>query len=667
MAKSNSRLKISPYVAKQIPSSLRETSLKDILKKYYEWAERELPYGAIDYIKITNAGSGYTTAPTVTITGTNEQGFPILITDANYATAQAVLNDTGGVAYIKVIASGFDYNTATVTITGDGTGATAEARINTAYGTFQERIAKILQLRDVDHTDDKLLAETFKREFFQNIQIGGPNATEARRLLVKLIKHFYGAKGAVKAFKFLFRVLFNEDVQISYPYPKDANYLTVGAVYNDKPFLRLSETGYVQSISLSAQGTYTSAPTVNITGDGTGALAVAIYDPVNSNIQRIDMVNPGHGYTTASVSFTGGGETVPAVASATVRTAASTFHEVSTLQSAVIRGSISGASAIVENYYLTEQNGVDILHLNLTNLVGIFRSGEEVYYGADAYVDSDIAKRAAIYSVASAWTVVNGGAGYSPNDVLPVAAHNGGFGLSAYVAQTDSTTGAILSIFINDPGYDYNPANPPVLTLVSPANITISPSGMGYLQKRVPENAATGTDLLVRTKEYTYQITSSNTIDLWKDTVKKVVHPAGMNFISVIQFLSEGNDIGIDGGALNSTTAPGSLLRAGNIRNGLDLQLMIELEQDEGNDEYWYWYLDQLDVPDEVVAPGTENNDIPLEWFLKLDMPLIIVSTNEYGDIGAIVETIVAINGWTNNSSVLVPWTNNSAAVVIWY
>ena len=66
-----------------------------------------------------------------------------------------------------------------------------------------------------------------------------------------------------------------------------------------------SSTG-VDAIDITNPGyDYVDAPTITITGDGTGATAVA--EIVNGRITSITMTNRGTGYTSALVSITGGG------------------------------------------------------------------------------------------------------------------------------------------------------------------------------------------------------------------------------------------------------------------------------------------------------------------------------------------------------------------------
>ena len=91
-------------------------------------------YGCIDIIyhktgntiEILDAGTGYTSTPTVTITG-----------DGFGATAVAVI-DRGRIQRIDVTNTGIDYNRAVVTITGGGGfGASALALIDTKVGKLR--------------------------------------------------------------------------------------------------------------------------------------------------------------------------------------------------------------------------------------------------------------------------------------------------------------------------------------------------------------------------------------------------------------------------------------------------------------------------------------------------------------------------------------------------
>jgi hypothetical protein len=80
-------------------------------------------YSGISSISVTNSGSGYTQSPTVTITG-----------DGTGATAEAVIVN-GKIEKINVTKRGINYTRAIVTITGgNGSGASAIAVIDARTG-----------------------------------------------------------------------------------------------------------------------------------------------------------------------------------------------------------------------------------------------------------------------------------------------------------------------------------------------------------------------------------------------------------------------------------------------------------------------------------------------------------------------------------------------------
>jgi hypothetical protein len=99
---------------------------------------------------------------------------------------------------------------------------------------------------------------------------------------------------------------------------------TNDSFYSSPDFTMVDETGVsrqcffeeipssftgVESISVTIPGyNYTSTPTVEIIGDGTGATAVA--NIVNGKLSSVTVLTPGIGYTTAAVRITGGGGTL---------------------------------------------------------------------------------------------------------------------------------------------------------------------------------------------------------------------------------------------------------------------------------------------------------------------------------------------------------------------
>lgn len=76
-----------------------------------------------------------------------------------------------------------------------------------------ERSRRLIDQRDIDKTLDEFVSY-FSNEYLHNI----PNNILAdKRKLIKRINEFYRAKGSEKSYKLLFRILFNEDVDFYYP------------------------------------------------------------------------------------------------------------------------------------------------------------------------------------------------------------------------------------------------------------------------------------------------------------------------------------------------------------------------------------------------------------------------------------------------------------------
>ena len=71
----------------------------------------------------------------------------------------------------------------------------------------------LLDYRDIDDTIDQFLAN-FKEEFLVNF----PSITAAnKRFMIKNIKDFYESKGSTRGMQLLFRLLFNEDIEVYDP------------------------------------------------------------------------------------------------------------------------------------------------------------------------------------------------------------------------------------------------------------------------------------------------------------------------------------------------------------------------------------------------------------------------------------------------------------------
>ncbi len=226
--------------------------------------------GAITAITVTTPGSGYTSAPLVSITGLGIDG-----------AATAVVDYSGVVTAINVDAAGGGFSSPVATISGGGATSDATAVV---YGGV-----------DVVAVTDPGLGYTFP-----TVEFGLPNDPNG----LQASGHAdMDANGSITA------------VIVDSPGSGYSAAPTVtihnGDVGNPAPFLPggfsavASSTLAVQSVALLTFGAgYTSVPSVLITdslGTGSGALASAVITTSGGSVTSITVDNPGSGYMTPGI------------------------------------------------------------------------------------------------------------------------------------------------------------------------------------------------------------------------------------------------------------------------------------------------------------------------------------------------------------------------------
>lgn len=355
-------------------------------------AETTSYYKKVVSITITDAGSGYDSAPNVIINGTsfNDAGF----TDAK---ATAVITN-GFVTAINVVQGGSIYTSPpSVVLTGGNPDNPASAtavvvNIDSIYGDFKNSLSYLIanqlpdyvrnefpqfvlflekyyefldqegqvnnvllnadKFSDINRTLDTFLP-AFKQQYLQQF----PDSSSLNdRTLVKFIRDFYESKGSEKSVKLLFRMLYDEEVEVLYPseqilIPSDGIWtrdLTVKFVVDDlpqNPFDLIGKTAKITYYKTVGSVTFLEDPDVIITDvrklayvyppvyqatilrndtteiliPGAGAVATAVLGsgPTAGKVVDVTVTNTGNGYYAAPVinfiSETGSGATARAV------------------------------------------------------------------------------------------------------------------------------------------------------------------------------------------------------------------------------------------------------------------------------------------------------------------------------------------------------------------
>ena len=94
-----------------------------------------------------------------------------------------------------------------------------------ADGNFQKTADDIDSNMFVEYADENFI-QFFVATIIPSIPSG---ALIDKKLLIRYAKEFYQSKGSEQSFKFLFRILYNQDVEVSYP--KNDIFRTSAAVY----------------------------------------------------------------------------------------------------------------------------------------------------------------------------------------------------------------------------------------------------------------------------------------------------------------------------------------------------------------------------------------------------------------------------------------------------
>lgn len=309
---------------------------------------------------------------------------------------------------------------------------------------------------DVDDTLDEFVAQ-FKKEYLLNFpeQLAISKATgqpvDARKL-IKNIKAFYRAKGTEKSYEFLFRILYDVDVEFYYP---------------KKDILRVSDGKWYEKNSLKV----------------TNRLGSRIFDVVGRIVYQ--------------------------------RNAA---------------GQIS-ASAKVTDVSVYQEGLYEVAELSIVGRNGTFLSERFISFD----VDSETFTELKIYSVVSSITVGNAGSGYAVGDKVVVTPASGDSGINATgVVALVNSTGGIRKIRIDSFGINYTKV--PTVAVQSlggsgfSGTATIGPvcQSDGYY---LNYDGRISTDKVLQDnhyyQEYSYTLKTEVVIDKYRETIRRLVHPAG--------------------------------------------------------------------------------------------------------------------------------------------
>lgn len=364
-----------------------------------------------------------------------------------------------------------------------------------------ELILQAGDYRSIERTTDDFI-QYFMKEFVPSIP---SNVLVSKDFLIQHIKDYYRAKGSEASYRFLFRIMFNDDVDFYYP---------------GRDILRASDGKWQIDKSILCTSTNDS------------------YELLNSRI---------------------------------------------------ITGQTSGASAIVENVVrYTDTQGIEVTEFFLSSISGSFVSGEYIV-GTDETDTITISEQ--IYPVISSATVVNAGASYIKNSSVPLRDRNGKFVANAKIKNVNSTGGVTALSFtsfaipLEDSNYGFDSnvgldSNLDSNTFQLNYYIDFSGKGNGAASasltigtiairdgRWINTDGQLSSDKVLQDnffyQDYSYVLKSNQPTSEYREAVKRSLHPAG-----TIMF----GQITIESDAISTTLN-------NEIQADRDIFVIVELDQ----------------------------------------------------------------------------------------
>ena len=215
----------SLFIESQIPQYIRDTYplFVSFIKQYYSYLDRSI--GQLIAIKVTNSGKNYSATPTV--------GIQIIDNVVGSTTYGQYISDTKGAVVTpvvkqgqltKIVVSGYgsgytDADAVKIVITDTkGSGAVAAPVVVNNLGNINQATKASVSVRDIDNEYD-LLTTYLTNEYIPNfpVNLHSNDVSVEVNKFVKFIKQFYGSKGTEDSLRFLYRILFNTDLNFYYP------------------------------------------------------------------------------------------------------------------------------------------------------------------------------------------------------------------------------------------------------------------------------------------------------------------------------------------------------------------------------------------------------------------------------------------------------------------
>ena len=393
-------------------------------------------------------------------------------------------------------------------------------------GKPYEIIGNLRNYFNIDKTVDDFL-QYFKTQFAKDV----PEAVFAnanKPHIIKRLRDFYRAKGSEKSFQFLFRLLYQEEIEFYYP-SIDMLRVSDGRYTKDK-ILRCVDTSGTSAIFNFTGGTITGG-----TSGAEGIVELVINEAIGSFVVSTIYLSKVVGTFTTNETVTDGTNTFTLDSMVIDYTITNTGNGYSVDDNIAVTG--GGAAATGAQFLVESLTTGSITTATIVSGGTGYVVGDKLTINNTDKLEIDgrtcsVLVKTVNSGVITAVEFEHNGSGYK---AFPTVS-GGGTGTGANITLSGSGVGGIKTLKIVNGGFHYQSI--PTLNFSAKGDGTATGIALIGSYENEANTRWIGDDGQISAANYiqdssyyqafSYEIKSGNTIDKWRSFVKRLVHPTGL-------------------------------------------------------------------------------------------------------------------------------------------
>lgn len=303
-----------------------------------------------------------------------------------------------------------------------------------------------------------------------------------KAFLISHAKEFYRSKGTKASFELLFKILYNETIDMSFP---------------GDSILRVSDGKWEKKKSIRLDPTLWS----NYTADGSTReyRLLAISDDIGEVEILVDGVVQNSGFIISKnrpyLIF----DAAPSVDSI-IRINYQAKNIIGLFNTnvvvATVLGVSSGTTAVTETGEQFYIQGVETFNLNLSSIIGQFQIGEEISlnYVYDTTENLSIVLMSTLVSLLDSISVVDGGANYNVGDYVPIIGGDPSSNASGVIEEVYNSI--ITDIIVVNGGCGYQAGQEGYITSTPNTGLSFAIGSVDTSERIHPNSYPIGTDVI---------------------------------------------------------------------------------------------------------------------------------------------------------------------------